>query len=148
MATNTVKLEGADQLRKKLLDLDKKVARKISSQALRAGAKIVLERARQLVPVKSGTLKRSLKVRAGKRKGGRISFVVQTKAGDYRGETFYGSFLEFGHKVGKRRRVKGLTDTREAVPPKPFLRPAFDQTKDAALAAITTTLQAGIAATQ
>jgi len=126
----SITLEGAAALEKKLNLLDAKVSRKIVSRALRAGAKVILDKAKQLAPRgKSGKLYKSLKVRAGKRKKGVIRFVVQTKDGDFKGETFYGAFIEFGHKAGSRK----LGNSRKSIPAKPYLGPAFDSKKDEAL---------------
>jgi HK97 gp10 family phage protein len=135
VATGTVKLIGGEELRRKLLTIDKKVAKQISSQALRAGAKVMLDATRRITPVISGTLKRSLKVRAGKRKKDRVSFQVQTRDGDYKGETFYGAFVNFGHRVGKRE-----------VPANPFMARGFELSKNAALSKVTDVLKSGIEA--
>lgn len=163
-----VKLVGAEKLEAKLKALGAKVAGKIGRTAFRAGAKIVLDKAKQLAPVQSGKLKRSLKVRAGKAKRkGQIRFVVQTAQGDFAGDTFYGAFLEFGHKAGSRKgverrkvgeakrqagqrgRVKGIyrvSDQRKEIPPQKYLEPAFKQSKDEALAKIIELLKSGIEA--
>lgn len=167
----TAKLEGADVLERRLSALDAKISRKIGAQAMRAGAKVVLDEAKSKAPVgksrkdhKAGTLKASLKVRAGKRKKGVIRFLVQTKDGDYKGDTFYGAFVSFGHKIGsrkgtrkkigfearkpgKRGRAKGIyqnTDTRKATKPNEWIRQAFAAKKEAALSTIINTLRTGI----
>jgi HK97 gp10 family phage protein len=149
VATGTVKLIGGEELRRKLLTIDKKVAKQISSQALRAGAKVMLDATRRITPVISGTLKRSLKVRAGKRKKDRVSFQVQTRDGDYKGETFYGAFVNFGHRVGKRkarRNSRTFNDTRKEVPANPFMARGFELSKNAALSKVTDVLKSGIEA--
>jgi HK97 gp10 family phage protein len=158
MFTGKLAIEGGAELQRKLDELDRKIANTISRQALRAGSKVVLAAAKRFAPIgstsdrggkihKAGTLKRSLKVRAGKRRKGQISFAVQTAAGDYRGDTFYGAFVEYGHKIGKRIRGKGqkhLDAARRSVPPNPFLTSAFYASKDAALSTIIETTRAGI----
>lgn len=141
---SSVKLQGGKELERKLLALDRKIARKIVSQALRAGAKVILKQARANAPKRTGLLRRSLKVKAGKSKKGRVSFVVQTAAGHYKGETFYGSFVEFGHKLGKRRRAKGVKDERKRIPAQPFLEPAFNSKKEQAARVIADVIRQGI----
>ena len=117
MAGLTIKITGGAELERKLRELDTKVAGRIARQATRAGANAVLAEARRQSPVgrsrvlggeahKAGTLRDSLKVRSARNRGG-VAYVVRTAAGDYRGQTFYGSFVEFGHKIGKRIRAAG-----------------------------------------
>ena len=85
----------------KLQMIPKKVANKMAGQAGRAAAKIVAEKARQLVPVQYGTLQNSIKVRAvarTKRYKGMVGAAGRTGGGDFRGETYYGGMIEFGTK--------------------------------------------------
>lgn len=145
-----IRLEGGPALERKLAALDSKVARKLSRQALRAGAKVVLAQAKANAPKRTGLLRRSLKVRAGKARKGFTQFRVQTAAGSFKGETFYGAFVEFGHKIGKRssalRDYKRATgqDPRGEVPANPFIARAFRQKREAALQVIIATLKQGI----
>lgn len=158
----TAKLEGADVLERRLAALDNKLARKISAQAMRGGAKIILDEAKAKAPIgksrgdhKAGTLKASLRVRAGKRKKGLVRFLVQTKDGDYKGDTFYGAFVSFGHKsgsgkraakikIGRRKVIDKSKDARKQVPANEFIRQAFESKKDAAVSTIIQTLRTGI----
>lgn len=141
--TATIKLQGADKLFRQLRSLDRKVARKAMSRAMRAGAKIINAEAKARAPVRSGLLKKSIKTRmAKKRKRGEIKFNVGTSKGSYQGKTFYGAFVEFGWKVGSEK----LGDDRKQVEPKPFLRPAFDAKKHEAAQTITSVLKSEIAA--
>jgi HK97 gp10 family phage protein len=137
-------ITGLDKLDAKLKQLGSDVARKIVVDALKAGAAPILAAAKSNVNDNSGLLSSSLKIETivSPSKGFAIAR-VGTKEGDYKGETFYGAFLEWGHKRGKRP-GKSQPDSRETVAPKPFLRPAFDENKDAALSLITETLKAGI----
>jgi len=85
----------------KLQMLPRKVANKISGPAGRAAAKIVAAKARSLVPVDSGDLEASIKVRAvkkTKRYKGMAGASVQTGKGHFRGATYYGGMIEFGTK--------------------------------------------------
>jgi HK97 gp10 family phage protein len=134
-----VTLEGGAALERKLKALDDKVSKKIVTKALRAGAKIILTAAKTAAPKRLGLLKKSLKVRAAKRKKGNIRFVVQTAYGDFKGETFYSAFLEYGHLAGSRK-----LESRQPVPAQPFLGPAFESKKDEAAQAITAVIRQGI----
>jgi HK97 gp10 family phage protein len=99
-------VEGAAELERRLSDLDKKVARRVIRQALRAGANTVLPVARAETPVRTGKLRKNVKVRTLKRnKPGTYAISVTSGAtadNMYTGEAYYGAFVHFGHKIGKR----------------------------------------------
>ena len=130
----TLRLEGGKALERKLKTLPTRVRNKVVRTALRDGAKIVQAETKSLAPVQTGLLKKSLKVRAMKRKKGRIGINVQMGAGDYKGETFYGAFVEYGHKLGKRtngikraqKKGAAVGDSRPMVPGQHFMERAFD----------------------
>lgn len=140
-----VRIEGSDELRQWLLTVPKKVGNKILRQALRRAGKIVQERAKALAPVESGLLKKSISVRRSKRaKRGTeavvifpdvTKFAVAEKAfGVKVGETavdFYAPYQEFG---------------THDMPAHPYMRPAFDQTKDKALAIVKGDVLKGVSA--
>ena len=129
-------VKGAEQIEKALLNLDRKLARKIVRKALRPALKPILAKARALVPVESGALRKSLKLATGRRKRGEFKMIVWSGEKGMKlntGEAFYGAFLELGHKYGKRpsKSVNKKTgDSRAIIPAKPFLRPAFDAGKE------------------
>lgn len=123
-----VAIEGADQLRKNLRSLDDKLRRKLIRDALRKGAQPIYEEARRLVPVRTGALQASINIKASTT-AKRVRFRVQTGAeGFFKGKTYYGGFVEFGHKIGSRK----LGDKRKEVPPHPFMGDAFDERGDEA----------------
>lgn len=136
----TVKIEGAEAIARSLKELPNKVSKGIMRKALRAGAKIVLAKARANAPKRTGALARSLKVRAGKTKRGKISIVVQSKEGDFKGDQFYGAIVELGRKSGSRRQRTG----RKQIKGKFFLHAAYKETKDAAANAVAETAVAEI----
>jgi HK97 gp10 family phage protein len=140
MPTESIRLEGAKDLQRRLKSLPAKVAGKVTRQALRAGAKIFQAQAASNAPVRKGLLSRSIKVRAAKRSRGRVGIVVQTSQGFFKGATFYGAFQEFGWRVGRR----ALGATRRLVPGKHFIKSAFDSRKAEALQVVTEQLRAGI----
>lgn len=99
--------------------------------ALSKSATIGLKAARNNVKRESGALAKSLKKRA--RTYGRGSALVMVGPDrkfttEYRGKkrrpVKYAHLVEFGHKVVRGGKVVGH------VPPKPFLRPAFDSKKE------------------
>jgi HK97 gp10 family phage protein len=148
-ASGSIRLVGAKELQAALDALEKKTVTKFSRTAVREGAKVVQRAAKAKAPKRSGKLRRSIRVRAKKnKKKGEVAFLVTSGAGDnvFKGETWYGAAVEFGHKVGKRPSgVRGaiskfLGDNRKQVPPHPFLAPAFQAAADAAASAITAKL--------
>lgn len=101
------------ELDAQLTALPKSLANKGARKATRAAAKVVLEDAKRLVPIDTGELERSLKVRARKRSRrnkGTVGHAVVTGEDLFRGDQFYGGFVELG------------TQHREA---DPYLRPAL-----------------------
>lgn len=107
-----VKVIGSRKLKRVMEGLPKKIQSKILRTGLRKAIKLVADRVRTLVPRDTGQLRKSIKVRAGKRKRNRISITAQTGEGFFKGKTYYGGFQEYG------------TEKMQA---EPFLRPAFDQ---------------------
>jgi HK97 gp10 family phage protein len=142
---STAHVEGGAALARKLKALGPKIAKKVCRKALRAGAKIILQEAKNRVPVRTGKLKKSLKVRAQKRKRkDSIGVTVQTNDGNFTGETYYGGPVEFGFeqvpavmgrdgKFYSKPRGTQPTVKREG---KRFMQGAFDAKKDTAVRAI------------
>jgi HK97 gp10 family phage protein len=106
-----ISIEGGRELDRALKKLPRALARKIIRQSLREAARPIVEEAKSRAPVLTGQMRDSLRVRAGKRRKGQASMAVQTKDGDYAGDTFYAAFYEYG-------------TSRQ--PARPFMRPAFD----------------------
>jgi len=149
----TMTLTGVEGFERTLMKLERRVGRKIGSRALRAAAKVVQAEAKRRAPIgKRGFIPPSIKVRAVKRSRKNKDYVginVITAGGWFKGKTFYAAFLEFGHHVGKRmkaaaRKVAG--DTRQWVPPRPFIGPAYEATKGQARQIIIRELRRGIEA--
>lgn len=111
---------GIPEIDKALAELERKAQRKIVSSAMRKAMKIVQAEAKNNAPVDTGELKKSIKVRAGKRRRGAITIDVRTQDPNHKEK-----FLEFGTvKMAAR----------------PFMRPAYDtkgeQAKKQAIAEI------------
>lgn len=125
-----VPVAGLAELQRNLDELPAKIERNIMRGALRAGANVIADEARRLVPVQSGQLKESIRVSVRPLPGGRI--VATVKAGGrfkvYKGGTaikgapyktdrkyggvdyhapYYAHFVEFGtsrHWIKPRNR--------------------------------------------
>ncbi len=126
------KITGAKELQRRLRKLPRVVQRKLMREALRAAAAPVLAEAQRLVPVDTGQLRSSLVIRAAKTKRrGSIGVQVQTRDGAFKGDEYYGAFVELGtHKHHAH----------------PFLRPALDNTREQAVAIARRVLASGIEA--
>lgn len=136
-----IEIKGALELDRALKNLPDKIARNLLRAALRAGGKVILERARAGVPVESGALRDSLRVSTSLRGGVARASV---KAGSKK--AYYAHMVEFGtqrHWIKPRNRkslfLAGLA--REVVDhpgarDKPFMRPAIEQGAGAATEAI------------
>lgn len=99
--------KGFDELQQELTDIAKNVTGPAKKDALEEGAKIIVNRARALVPAHTGLLKRK-GVTQGNNTGDAID-VGWTKDG------FYGRYLEYG---------------TSKMSPRPHIRPAYEQSKN------------------
>jgi len=117
------------KLNRKLKTLESKVEKKLTRQALRAGAKIIAKEAKLRAPVDTGELKSKIKVWALKRSRKRIGVLVGTSAKEYTGDQFYAAFVEYGTKD---------------MPAKPFMGPAAEAKGPEAAAVVGKTLADGI----
>lgn len=92
-------IEGLPEVTAKLREFEPRVARKQLAKATRAAAKMVLAACKQLVPILTGALGKSLRVRAKvrtRKNKNDIGASVTTGKGWFKGDTYYGGFIEFG----------------------------------------------------
>ena len=104
MAKETLVLTGDKRLNRKLMKLRGPDAKKAIRKSTRPALKPVLQEAKNNVPVDSGALKKSLKIRSLPRS--RTSIGARVTSGDtgkraFSGEQYYGAFVEFGTKHQK-----------------------------------------------
>lgn len=150
----SVKVSGLKELAKRMQDLDKKVRNRISAKAMRAGGRIVRDTARAKAPVlqesvphrRKGTLKRSIVERTKVGRNGKTTTYIAVKnlsgkqIAKFKGKSgksgaknpndpYYWRFVEFG---------------TSKMPAKPFMRPAFEQSKNQAANEIIRTLRSEI----
>jgi HK97 gp10 family phage protein len=123
-----------DEVAARLQALPDAVERRLLSRALREGGKVVLPVARSLTPVRSGRLRRSLKLRAMRRKKGRVGVLIFTGTREElqisgKDPYYYPTAVELG--TSKRRA-------------RPYLRPALFRTREQATEVIGQVLWAGI----
>lgn len=120
MTINPVK--GDQEVIKMLKKLDPKNAKQAIRKGTREGAKVVQQKAKQLAPEKTGTLKKNIKVRAIPRNSqGAIGSMAVSEFRNTEG--FYGHFQEFGWKTKSGRTVPG----------KHFMQQAGEEMESAAI---------------
>lgn len=146
----TVKIEGLRELREALMKtVPEHMRGRVLQQALGAGARLVVTDARRRAPMKTGTLKRAIYATRNKRGSNQVreERVVTVRQGKRAGkkDAFYWRWVEFGRgtvEAGRGTRVlgkpgKGFFGRQvRAVPARPFLRPAFESQKVAAVDSI------------
>jgi HK97 gp10 family phage protein len=165
----TGKLKGTDQLVAFLTDLPQVMQQKMLRGAARAGAEVIADEARTLVPVENGDLRASIKSGAARR-GDQIAGVVQTEGKG----AFVAPWVEFGTaahiisvagrssadgaavaRANRRSKSEGLkigaafvgpTVMHPGSRPKPFLRPALEAKRDEAIIAMGNHISERIAA--
>lgn len=108
-------IKGLEDLIKNLNALPAKLEKKVIRAAVRKGANIVRDKARQNVPKDTGNLQKSI-ITSGAKVSGKIAFRVSLKQRKTKNskEPYYGRFIEFG---------------TSKMPAKPFMRPALDESE-------------------
>jgi HK97 gp10 family phage protein len=136
----SVNLKGGKEIQEFLNTLAPKLEQNIMRGAVRVGAKVILEEAKQNVPVSSGDLRDSGRVTTSSKKG-RVTASV--KFGNKK--VYYTRFIEYGvaaHTItSKTGKLSFLGNAYKSVDhpgiqPKAFMRPAFDSKTGAAIAEI------------
>ena len=144
-----VKIDGVEEILKKLHKLPEKIQKNVVRGAVRAGAKPMLQEAKALVPVQHGTLRQSLAITKVKtRKKTLVWYQIspasrKLKKGDFDG--WYGHMVEFGTYAKRTKPLSPETIKRLNSDPKrkerrdkivakgggaaphPFLRPALER---------------------
>lgn len=121
--SETVKVAGLAELRANLQALPAEIQQKVLRRGVAAGAAVIRAAAKNLAPVKSGTLRRASIIKFIRKESNatQVKYIVTFRRGKSQQKSnrdaFYASFVEFGH----RSRNGGF------VPPHRFLKPAFDQ---------------------
>lgn len=119
MANGISSTIDAKKLLQALNELPINIQRNVMNGATRAGAKVVSDEAKRLVPIKYGRLKKSIGIIKRRAKRGETTFSVSPRRGG-RNDGFYGRFIELG------------TSKMSA---KPFLRPALEKSVNEVLKA-------------
>lgn len=151
-----ITLIGDQAILAKLHALDDVLQRRLIRESLRPAANLMLPvaraetaRFRYFWPLpkgrKKGDLKRGLRVRSIKRSRKAIGVTVTStlKDGARINDLYFGAFVNWGHKIGRRPR-RGQVDVRRRVKPVPYMTAAFKRTHRRASALAIGLLKAGI----
>jgi len=112
----TVHLEGAEELNQALRSISDRAGGHLLKEAAEAGAEVIRAEAQAQAPKDTGLLSQSLTDEPKRLQVGRAQIDIGPGK-----EAWYGQLLEKG---------------TSKMPAKPFLRPAFDAKKDAAIEAV------------
>jgi len=135
-------IQGLDELKRKLAQLAPKVEKKVLRAAWRKTSNTLRDAVRAKAPVKKGILKKNITVRSSRARAGNIKFKVWASATKvsrkFPGGYPYALAVEAGHEFpgkGKNSHKKRITPHesefgKSFVAPHPFMRPAWDGTKD------------------
>lgn len=126
-------IKGGKELVELMRQLPQQVETKIMRNALAAGANIIRDEARALVPVKSGLTRDSIRTSKGKTEDG----FVMAKVSLSRKRAYIGYFLEYGvapHQIWAKSKqslvINGVPIGKRVwhpgFSPRPFFRPAID----------------------
>ena len=132
-------LRGGTELVKQLEGLGSKIQKEILKEALNEGAEPILRATRSDAPRLTGALSRSVKKRNRTRKGKPL-VLIQTAATDFRGDQFYGGFIELG--TDERFQKSGKSVGK--VIAQHWMADAFTRNEAGAQGIIESSIQAGI----
>jgi HK97 gp10 family phage protein len=152
-----INIEGLSELDAKLADLGTKVAERCIRAALKAGAQIEQAAITERAPVKvgdggilpDGALKSDIVIKMKRDENGQIVAVV----GPDSYTSHVANWVEYGHRMvtGGRNtldkatgKTKGPGKHIDEVPEHPFIRPAYEATREEVANAICTTLAESI----
>jgi len=136
----TTEVKGLSEVEAKLKGLSLKLATRSVRKAVGAGLVVLADEVRSRTPVETGLLKSSVAgtIRVSPKEGGAVGVVSFGPQG------YVARLVEFGHRTraksetGKSKKSGAIIGH---VPPHPFMRPAFDASKERAVEAFTNTLK-------
>ena len=135
----SVTFEGLTDVEKALTEASPKLARRSLRNALKTGITVIQDAIDERTPVKTGELKENLQSSVSINKdlkGGRATVNFGDKG-------YIARFVELGHKIvvgGSKKNGKHIGD----VAPHPFMRPAYEESAEAAIEAFAESLSAGL----
>ena len=138
----SIQIVNLDEFKGELSKLSEQVRGQNLVTALKAGALIVENAAKQKCPKRTRTLSRSIHVETASSQGDKVEVDIGT-------DVVYAAIQEFGGVITpKKAKMLHWTEGGQSIfahkvtiPAHPYLRPAMDENKDAIQAEITATLK-------
>lgn len=103
----SIRIRGIAEINRALFQFNARLGERVNRLAARKGANYMLKQIRAAAPVKTGRLKRAIKVKNSKinqiRKNGKTGVYITISPGKKRDDpkgAWYGKFVEIGHKTG------------------------------------------------
>lgn len=131
-----VRIFGTKQVQDAFKALPAKIQRQLMRKGLRDGGRIVRARARELVPVDQGDLKKSIKVR-GSKAGKQAAFLNKKLGGNRNIQVGVQVVAEAPHAHLVEKGTKRMAA-------QPFLKPALDEKQEAIFDAVAASVQTAI----
>lgn len=143
-----IKVSGLSELRFSLINFTNELQRETLQNALGAGCDVIVAEAKQRAPVLTGRLKLAIYSIKGTR-GASSDYQIRNvtvhtgkRAQKKNLDAFYAVWIEYGRGIMTTNKRSLGTPAKgffgkvvQAIPAKPFLRPAYDTKKEAAVAA-------------
>ena len=154
MASSDIEVTGIASLQKDLRGIADKMTKKDLAKFLRKGAVLFQKEIQAQAPVRTGTLKRAVRVRVARGKASDPRATVETyfaktytpPKGGKMVKPYYAWFVHNGTvtSVGKRRHRRGASQGAQRIKPNPFVWRAFESKVDAAAQKILETISKSV----
>jgi HK97 gp10 family phage protein len=131
----TVKIDGFEEINRRLRQFSERDALKAVRSGVNAGAREVGKIARRKAPKRTGKLRKGIIWKKRRDRGGQITYSIGWNYKKVR----YGHLVELGHRIvprGKKEKSNRGGEMRGSVAPRPHLRPALYAGKNRAIRAI------------
>ena len=120
------------KINKALKTIEPRARKKAMTRAARSAMKPILTKVRSNAPKMTSALRKSIRMRALKRRRSSMGVTVATKDDWFKGDEYYGAFQEFSWKTGSRKQSKSGA-TRKQIPGLHFVEDAFKASGNGAL---------------
>lgn len=122
-----VTLDNFEEIMREMHRIDSRIQNDAARQMVAAAAGVVVARAAELCPVDTGALQESIHFRIKNYWANTLAIV-----GPHHATGAHGYLVEYGHDLrtgGRHRKSQPKTPKIGRVAPRPFLRPALDETQ-------------------
>jgi HK97 gp10 family phage protein len=134
------KIKGIAEVKRAIYAYNAKLGERVTRVALRQGANVMLKQIRAAAPVKTGRLKKAIKLKNSRinriNKNGKVGLYITVSAGKNRKDpkgAYYARWVEMGYNKGSKRTGKKTRSGGVRVEGRHFVRDTFNATKNAAL---------------